>query len=62
MRALTASLNIFNAVIQEGTSCFSYKSFPVAMRYAVFHPFGWRYSVKEDLSLYCGTVLSRSPV
>ena len=27
-----------------------------ALRYAVFHPSGWRYSVKEDPSRYCATV------
>ena len=34
----------------------------LALRYAGFHLFRYRYSAKEDPSRYCGTVDSRSPV
>ena len=33
-----------------------------SLRYAVSHPSGERYSVKEDPSRYCGTVHLASPV
>ena len=34
----------------------------LALRYAGFHLFRYRYSAKEDASRYCGTIDSRSPV
>ena len=37
-------------------------NFDFNMRYAVFHPFRLRYSVKEDRSRYCSTIQFHSPV
>ena len=35
---------------------------PIALRYAVFHPFGSAYSVKKDPPRFRGTIHLRSPV